>query len=498
MKPTNTVAKLFSSVSTLAVVTSVFVGGAVQAQTAGQVLVWGYDGGGGSERLIDVPTAANFGVSAIAGGYMQCIALKNSSVMAWGGQNASGENNIPTNALSDVTAIAGGVYCTMALKQNGSVLAWGWNGGGQCFGTDSSGNPINNISNGIGKQYVQIMGQVLTGVNAIASFGWHNIALKDGLVLAWGSNGNSQCNVPIEAKSGVTAIACGSFHSIAIKNGAVLAWGKNSFGQCNVPISAQTGVTAIAGGDQHTAALKNGAVLAWGAGTTNTHDDPEYGQSMVPAAANSGVTAIACGGNHTVALKDGKVLAWGRNTQGECSGTDSNGAAITSQVSSGNFVQLRGVEIAGITAIAASFINTLALKGPPATITGVLPISGPSSGNTNITITGTNFEAPATVTIGGASATNVVVISDTQITATTPAGFPGPAVVAVNLGSSTAFYYRPSCGSDVDNNGVVDTGDLSIVLLDFGSCSESAAVAPQQEPLILQAPEPAKSVPNKK
>ena len=497
MKPTNTVAKLFSSVSTLAVVASVFVGGAVQAQTAGQVLVWGYDGNaGGYQRLVDVPASANFGVSAIAGGYMHCLALKNSSVLAWGGQNASGENNIPANALSGVTAISGGCYFTTAIKE-GTVLAWGYNCNGQCRGTDISGSAIKNDCTAIG-QPVQIMGEVLTSVSAIASGGWHNIALKDGVVLAWGSNGASQCNVPIEARSGVTAIACGSFHSIAIKNGAVLAWGSNNYGKCNVPIEANSGVTAIAGGDNHTAALKNGAVLAWGAGTTNAYGDPDYGQSMVPAAANSGVTAIACGGNHTVALKDGKVLAWGKNDNGECGGTNINGALITSHISSGIYVQLRGVEIAGITAIAASFINTLALKGPPETITGVLPISGPSSGNTNITITGTNFEAPATVTIGGASATNVVVISDTQITATTPAGFPGPAVVTVNLGSSTAFYYRPSCGSDVDNNGVVDTGDISIVLLDFGSCSESAAVAPQQEPLILQAPEPARAVSNKK
>ena len=88
------------------------------------------------------------------------------------------------------------------------------------------------------------------------------------------------------------------------------------------------------------------------------------------------------------------------------------------------------------------------------------------------------------MTIGGAPATNVVVVSDTQITAITPAGFPGPAVVTVNLGSSTAFYYRPSCGSDLDNNGVVDSADLGIVLLDFGNCYESAAAAPQ-EPMIF-------------
>ena len=39
-----------------------------------------------------------------------------------------------------------------------------------------------------------------------------------------------------------------------------------------------------------------------------------------------------------------------------------------------------------------------------------------------MTITGTNFAAGATVTFGGTAATNVVVVSSTTITATTPAG----------------------------------------------------------------------------
>ena len=128
-------------------------------------------------------------------------------------------------------------------------------------------------------------------------------------------------------------------------------------------------------------------------------------------------------------------------------------------------------------------------------ISGVLPISGPSTGNTNITITGTNFEPPVTVTIGGAPATNIEVVSETQITATTPEGSPGPAVVTVNGRSATAFYYRPSCASDIDNNGVVDNADLGIMLLDYGSCGDSDAAAPQpQEPVLFQATEPAKPV----
>ena len=225
-----------------------------------------------------------------------------------------------------------------------------------------------------------------------------------------------------------------AFNGVAFgQSGQVLAWGRNDYGQCTVPTAAQSGVTAIAGNRLHTIAIKNGSVLAWGAGTTNTGSEPNYGQCIIPPDAQSGVTAIACGWGHTIVL-----------------------------------------------------------KGPPLTITGVLPISGPSSGNTNITITGTNFFNPSTVTIGGAPATNIVFVSDTQITATTPAGFPGPAVVTVGLGSSTAFYYRPTCGADLDNNNVVDSADLGIMLLDYGSCSESAAatepVEPVQIPMIEQTP----------
>ena len=53
------------------------------------------------------------------------------------------------------------------------------------------------------------------------------------------------------------------------------------------------------------------------------------------------------------------------------------------------------------------------------TVTNIAPISGPMAGGTSVTITGTNFAAGATVSIGGVSATNIVVVNATSITATT-------------------------------------------------------------------------------
>jgi hypothetical protein len=62
----------------------------------------------------------------------------------------------------------------------------------------------------------------------------------------------------------------------------------------------------------------------------------------------------------------------------------------------------------------------------PVTITGISPNSGPAAGGTSITITGTGFTGTELVTFwNGELATNVVVVNDSTITATTPSGLPG-------------------------------------------------------------------------
>jgi hypothetical protein len=65
------------------------------------------------------------------------------------------------------------------------------------------------------------------------------------------------------------------------------------------------------------------------------------------------------------------------------------------------------------------------------TVTGVAPANGPVTGGTKVKVTGTGFLPKATVTVDGKPATAVKVVSDTTITATTPAGVVGPATVVV-------------------------------------------------------------------
>ena len=109
------------------------------------------------------------------------------------------------------------------------------------------------------------------------------------------------------------------------------------------------------------------------------------------------------------------------------------------------------------------------------TVTGVIPVSGASSGGTSVIINGTNFPQNPAVLIGGSAATNVVRVSANRITAVTPAGLPGMTSVTVgNWVQPNAFYYRPECGSDLDQDGEVTAADIAIVLLDFGPCYATA------------------------
>ncbi len=64
-------------------------------------------------------------------------------------------------------------------------------------------------------------------------------------------------------------------------------------------------------------------------------------------------------------------------------------------------------------------------------VMSVSPNSGPVAGGTAVTITGTNFQAGATVSFGGIASTSVTVISGTSIKATTPADAAGAVSVTV-------------------------------------------------------------------
>ena len=106
------------------------------------------------------------------------------------------------------------------------------------------------------------------------------------------------------------------------------------------------------------------------------------------------------------------------------------------------------------------------------TVTSLTPTSGPTAGNTAVTITGTSFTGATAVTIGGTAATGITVVNDTTITCTTPAGSAGSASVLVTTpggtnSANTLYTYTaaptvtsisPTSGSTAGNTAVTITG----------------------------------------
>ncbi len=120
---------------------------------------------------------------------------------------------------------------------------------------------------------------------------------------------------------------------------------------------------------------------------------------------------------------------------------------------------------------------------PAVIVSTVTPGSGPTSGGTSVTITGSGFHDGSTVTFGGTAATNVVVTSDTQITATTPPHAAGLVNVAVTrldtrtgqLANAFTYYAPPAVTSVEPPEGPVAGG--TSVSIHGSAFRDGAAVA---------------------
>ncbi len=109
------------------------------------------------------------------------------------------------------------------------------------------------------------------------------------------------------------------------------------------------------------------------------------------------------------------------------------------------------------------------------TISRISVSAGPISGGTSVTITGAGFRPGATVSFGSAAATNVVVVGDTQITATTPPSAAGVVAVAVaNPGGlaatlAGAYTYAGTVSvSRITPSGGLTTGGTAVTIVGAG------------------------------
>ncbi len=129
----------------------------------------------------------------------------------------------------------------------------------------------------------------------------------------------------------------------------------------------------------------------------------------------------------------------------------------------------------------ANVVEVCATLAP--TVTVVKPPLGSATGGTNVTIAGSNFLSGATVAFGGKAATNVSVVSPTQLTATSPSGADVVDVTVTTSGGTSATSARdqfkyvpsvsgvsPSAGATSGGTGVTITGAglTGATAVDFG------------------------------
>ncbi|MHC4944462.1 MAG: IPT/TIG domain-containing protein [Planctomycetota bacterium] len=118
-----------------------------------------------------------------------------------------------------------------------------------------------------------------------------------------------------------------------------------------------------------------------------------------------------------------------------------------------------------------TLVNGYTYNDPPA-LSSINPTDGPVAGGTSTTITGNHFTTTpdTTVTIGGAPATNLVVINATTLTCNTPGGPAGPADVVItnSNGSDTLVngftYHNPPSLISVSPNNGPESGGTAVTI----------------------------------
>lgn len=190
-----------------------------------------------------------------------------------------------------------------------------------------------------------------------------------------------------------------------------------SAGTYHITVTTYAGTSSTVSADQFT---YNAASVPSVSQVSPTEGSTAGGNVVTILGANfTGATGVSFGGTAATAftvVSDGAITA-------------------TAPARSAGTVDMTVTTYAGTSSTSSADQYTYATAP---TVTGISPSTGPTSGGTTVTITGTNFFATVWVYFGTALATSVTYTSSTQISAVSPAGSAGTVhiVVQTEVGTS--------------------------------------------------------------
>ena len=369
------------------------------------------------------------------------------------GNGTATNSNLPVEVKTEGTPMAGkkiiqtaiGVTHSMALDSEGNIYAWGWGGEGQL------GNGENNNSNVpilVKKEGTGLEGKTIKKVMAGGMFSM--VLTSDGSLYSWGKNNYGQIgdgttnnyNLAVAVKTEGTPMAgktvvdfsISNEHTVALtSDGQIYAWGRNESGQLGdgtntastlpvavrtvgTPFAGKKAVQVVAGGWEgaHSLALgTDGTVYSWGRnlngqlGDQTTNDTTivtfakiNFNSSPTPPLKAMAISEESSAEvrwstpifNGTFTISD-YVIQYRETGTEAWSEVTTSGSNTSKQITGLTNEKVYQFRVAAKTNVGVGDYSSIVLAMPhkKPTITSVTPVIGPTEGNQEVTINGTDF-----------------------------------------------------------------------------------------------------------
>ncbi|MEI6684524.1 MAG: choice-of-anchor Q domain-containing protein, partial [Planctomycetota bacterium] len=392
------------------------------------------------------------------------------------GTNSPGSTNNLGNS-GDAISIDDGVINTMIGNPSGpNTIAYSNQNGVFINGAASVGNTIqyNNIRNNLGRGILLLNGannnisspvltqQIPNGAGGFTYSGFVNgvantqytVDFYSSLISdsrSQGANylGSTTVTTDANGNIGFTGFDPGQNQTALYANSVVTATATNvGFGTSVFSAGPPAQISVVSGSSQ-TAMVGTAFTNPLTAKVVDSRGDPVPNIQVQFAAPNSNPPTNPATGLFAGSLQTIIAIT---NTVGEAAST-----TLTANNAPGNFTVLaQVVNNAGIAPVSFALTNT-----PPApTITSFTPTSGQAG--TSVVISGSGFVGSVQVNFNGATATNVVVNSATQITARVPTGATTGLISVTTPGGTvttpTNFTVTPSAAVTYSVTNTLDSG----------------------------------------